>query len=244
MAAKKKPAKKKTPQKAAKRPLIQRFWRWAKLSVLVVCLAMVALTLLFRFVNPPTTITMLQAGWWSGDVKYDWIDIADVTPDLPRALVAAEDARFCAHAGFDIKAIRAVIQEGSKRGASTITQQTAKNVFLWQTRSWIRKAFEAGFTLLVELFWSKERILEVYMNIAEFDEGVFGIKAAAKHYFGLTPAKLTGTQAARLAAVLPNPKARSASKPSASQKKRANSILSGANTIKADGRAACFTPEP
>ena len=155
-------------------------------------------------------------------------------------MVAAEDANFCLHWGFDVEAIRAALEEGSGRGASTISQQVVKNVYLWHDRNWTRKALEAVITPLVEAIWSKRRIIEVYLNVAEFDEGVFGIDAAAQHYFGVTPGKLTPRQAARLAAVLPNPKQRSASRPSAKLARRARAIQDGAETIRQDGRAACF----
>ena len=135
---------------------------------------------------------------------------------------------------------REAIEGGSNRGASTLTQQVVKNVYLWHGRSWLRKALEAGLTPLVEALWSKRRILEVYLNVAEFDEGVFGVEAASRHYFGVGPGELTASQAARLASVLPSPKTRSASQPGAQLRKRAASIADGAATIRKDGRAACF----
>lgn len=199
------------------------------------------LVLLFAFVNPPTTQTMWSEGRRLGKpVKRDWMSIEDIAPVMARSAVAAEDANFCLHWGFDVAAIRAAISEGNKRGGSTISQQVVKNVFLWQGRSWPRKALEAGITPVVEAVWSKKRILEVYLNIAELDEGVFGVGAASAHYFGVPPTKLSATQAARLAAVLPSPKTRSAGKPSARVRKRAAQIVDGAATIRADGRAACF----
>jgi monofunctional biosynthetic peptidoglycan transglycosylase len=157
-----------------------------------------------------------------------------------RALVAAEDANFCRHMGFDIEAIRTAIDAGANRGASTITQQVVKNAFLWHGRNWGRKALEALLTPIVELTWPKRRILEVYMNIAEFDEGVFGVDAAARTYFGIGAESLNANQAARLAMVLPNPKARSASAPTAAQRQRIAVIQDGAELIAKDGRAACF----
>jgi monofunctional biosynthetic peptidoglycan transglycosylase len=175
-----------------------------------------------------------------GNVDRTWVSIGQVSPRLARSVVAAEDANFCDHWGFDVAAIRAAITQGGARGASTISQQVVKNVYLWQGRSWPRKALEAVLTPLVEIFWSKRRILEVYLNVAEFDEGVFGIEAASRHYFGVGPDKLSAVQAARLAAVLPNPKGRSASKPTAKIRKRSRAILSGAATILADGRSVCF----
>lgn len=233
--------KKKRAEPAKKKPnFLRRLLIWAVRLVWLLLFLLLALVVLYRFVNPPITLTMLGEYQRLGSYKQDWVPLNKVAPVLPAALVAAEDANFCKHTGFDIQAIRAVIQEGARRGASTISQQTAKNVFLWQERGWGRKAMEAGFTLLIELVWPKDRILEVYMNVAEFDEGVFGVKAASQHYFGVTPAKLSGQQAAALAAVLPNPKERSAIRPTEALKKRARSILGGARTIAADGRDACF----
>lgn len=238
------PKTKPGPKPKEKPGLLKRLRRAVLRLILLLVLAVLGLTLAYRFVNPPMTLTIWAAYRDLGSYKQSWVPLEEVAEIAPAALVAAEDANFCKHVGFDIDAIRMVIAEGARRGASTISQQTAKNVFLWQERGWARKALEAGFTLLIELFWPKARILEVYMNVAEFDEGVFGIKAAAQHYFGVEPARLSGSQAAALAAVLPNPKARSASSPGPRLRARAASILSGARTIAADGRDACFTPTP
>lgn len=194
----------------------------------------------FAFFNPPTTPYMLSEGRRIGPVERVWADWDDIAPVMGRAAVAAEDANFCLHWGFDMRAIRAAIAEGGTRGASTITQQTVKNLYLWHGRSYLRKALEAGLTPLVEAVWSKQRILEVYLNIAEFDEGVFGVEAAAQHYFGVAAKDLSPIQASRLAAILPAPKSRSASQPSAFVETRARAIRDGAATIRADGRAACF----
>ncbi|OZA11516.1 MAG: monofunctional biosynthetic peptidoglycan transglycosylase [Rhodobacterales bacterium 17-64-5] len=182
----------------------------------------------------------ISESWRLGGIDKDWVPWEDIAPIMGRAAVAAEDANFCNHWGFDMGAIRLAIEEGSNRGASTISQQVVKNVFLWQGRSWLRKAMEAVLTPVVELVWSKQRMLEVYLNVAEFDEGVFGVQAAAQHHFGVDARDLTDLQAARLAAVLPDPKGRSASEPSEFVKSRSRSILSGAETIAADGRSDCF----
>ena len=202
----------------------------------------IAMVILFAFVNPPTNFYMASESWRLGGVRQDWVPIEDISPHMARAVVAAEDADFCQHWGFDLTAIRAVVNSGSSRvrGASTISQQVSKNVFLWPNRSWLRKLFEAETTVLVELIWSKRRIVEVYMNVAEFDEGVFGVGAAAPYYFGVSAQNLTLEQAARLAAVLPNPKGRSASKPVSATRKRVRLIRSGAETIAVDGRDACL----
>lgn len=196
--------------------------------------------LFYSVVNPPTTPYIVSESRRLDGVDRAWVSIEEVSPYMPRSVVAAEDANFCNHWGFDMKAIRAALTEGRGRGASTISQQVVKNVYLWQGRSWTRKALEAILTPLVEAIWSKRRILEVYLNVAEFDEGVFGVEAAARHYFGVGPEDLTATQAARLAAVLPDPKRRSASRPSTLVRKRTKAIISGAATIRADGRSSCF----
>lgn len=196
--------------------------------------------LIFTLFNPPTTWTMYSENSRLGRLDHQWVPIEEIAPVMARSVVAAEDANFCDHWGFDVNAIRAAIEDGASRGASTISQQVVKNVYLWQGRSWVRKALETGMTPFVEMAWSKRRILEVYLNVAEFDEGVFGIEAASRHYFGVGPEDLSASQAARLATVLPNPKGRSASRPSQSQIRRASSIMDGAATIDRDGRAACF----
>ncbi len=206
----------------------------------VVALVLLLAVALYAVVNPPTTPYILSESRRIGGVTRDWVPMERIAPVMARSAVAAEDANFCLHWGFDMAAIRAALEEGGARGASTISQQTVKNVYLWHGRSWPRKALEALITPMMEAVWSKQRVLEVYLNVAEFDEGVFGVEAAARHYFGVPAADLSPVQAARLAAVLPNPKARSASRPSAALQRRARRIADGAATILADGRAACF----
>ncbi|WP_375263859.1 monofunctional biosynthetic peptidoglycan transglycosylase [Palleronia sp.] len=196
--------------------------------------------LLYAVVNPPTTPYMMSESRRLGGIDHEWTPLEEIAPVMARSVVAAEDARFCQHWGFDVTAIRAAIEEGGERGASTLSQQVVKNVYLWQGRSWPRKALEATLTPLVEAFWSKRRIVEVYLNVAEFGEGVFGIDAAAHAAFGVSPADLTPTQAARLAAVLPNPKERNAADLSPALRQRAGQIMDGAATIARDGRADCF----
>jgi len=191
-------------------------------------------------VNPPTTPYMFAEGRRLGGVEQTWVAMDGIAPVMGRSVVAAEDANFCLHWGLDVTAIRAAMDAGGARGASTISQQVVKNVYLWHGRTLWRKALEAAITPVVEAVWSKRRILEVYLNIAEFDTGVFGVQAAARHYFGVDAADLTPVQAARLAAILPDPKGRSASNPSQQVRARAGRILDGAETIRVDGRAACF----
>ena len=220
--------------------LVRRVLRWGLRAVAAVFAVFALFVLLFSFVNPPVNIYQLQESARLGGVDREWADWDAIAPVVGRSAVAAEDANFCLHWGFDMAAIRAAVAEGGNRGASTISQQVVKNVFLWHGRSWLRKAMEGVLTPAVELIWSKQRILEVYLNVAEFDEGVFGVQAAARHYFGVEAKDLSALQAARLAAVLPDPKGRSASKPSNFVRNRTRSIMSGAETIAADGRAACF----
>ncbi|MEO0667638.1 MAG: monofunctional biosynthetic peptidoglycan transglycosylase [Pseudomonadota bacterium] len=232
-------SKSKAKTKRRFRP-IRWVFKWLLRGVSVAFLVAVLAVLLWSVVNPPTTWYMMQESRRLGGVDQAWVPMEEIAPVMARAAVAAEDANFCLHWGLDLDAIRTAIEDGGSRGASTISQQVVKNVYLWHGRSWLRKAMEAGMTPLVEALWSKRRILEVYLNIAEFDEGVFGVEAAARHYFGIGPEALTPTQAARLAAVLPNPKGRSASRPSSFVRKRSAAIRDGAATIRADGRAACF----
>lgn len=233
---------KKTPKNGTARRFRPDRWlmRWTLRLVSVVFLLAVFLTVLWGLINPPTTYYMMQESRRLGGVEREWVNIEQIAPIMARAAVAAEDANFCLHWGLDINAIRAAIDEGGGRGASTISQQVVKNVYLWHGRSYVRKVLEAGMTPLVEALWTKRRILEVYLNVAEFDEGVFGVGAAAQHYFGVDAADLTQVQAARLAAILPDPKGRSASNPSRFVRNRAAQILDGAATIRADGRARCF----
>ena len=215
-------------------------FRWGFRAIAVVAIVLVVLIAAYSVLNPPTTIFIQQEAKRLENVRREWRDIEDISPHMARAIVAAEDANFCNHWGFDMAAIRSALEEGAGRGASTISQQTVKNVFLWHGRNYTRKALEAAITPVMELFWSKQRILEVYMNVAEFDEGVFGVAAAAPWYFGVDAKDLTLQQASALAAVLPNPKARSAKRPSAFLQRRARQIASGAETIRRDGRADCF----
>lgn len=195
---------------------------------------------IYAILPPPTTPYILSEGLRLGDIRRQWVSADSIAPEALRAVVAAEDANFCHHWGFDMEQLRAAIEEGADRGASTLTQQMVKNVWLWQGRSWPRKALEALMTPVVEAIWTKRRIVEVYVNVAEFDEGVFGIEAAAQHHFGVRAADLTLRQASLLAAVLPNPKARQAVNPSSFVDRRARAIADGAATIRADGRADCF----
>lgn len=219
---------------------IRRYLRRLLLALLAVLTLLFAWVGLYRFVDPPGGFYMLTENRRLSGIERQTVPMDRIAPVMARSAIAAEDAAFCRHWGFDMVAIRAAIDAGGHRGASTITQQVVKNVFLWHGRSWPRKALEALMTPMVELLWSKRRILEVYLNIAEFDTGIFGVQAAAKHHFNRDAADLNARQAALLAAVLPAPQARSASQPSAFVLRRARAIEDGAATIARDGRAACI----
>ncbi|WP_225612038.1 monofunctional biosynthetic peptidoglycan transglycosylase [Paracoccus sp. PAR01] len=211
-------------------------WGWARWLGLRLLALMFVLVFIFSFINPPTSWTIIAGMREHPGTPHEWTALDDISPAMVRAVVAAEDANFCAHWGFDMSEIRKVVASGSSRGASTISQQTAKNVFLWQGRSWPRKVLETLYTPMIEMLWSKRRIVEVYLNLAEFGPGVFGVHAAAAHYFKTTPDKLTGRQAAGLASILPAPKSR---KPQGGTA-RARAIADGAATIRADGRDSCL----
>lgn len=192
------------------------------------------LVLLFRWVPPPGTALMVERkveSWIDGDaidLQRTWRPWSELPDDLKLAVIAAEDQKFAEHWGFDIGAIQAALahnqQGGSIRGASTLSQQVAKNLFLWSGRSWLRKGIEVWFTGLIELLWPKQRILEVYLNSAEWGEGVFGAEAAAHHHFGKGAPYLSRQQASLLAAILPNPRQWSASRPGSHVSHRASWI--------------------
>ncbi|MDX9665758.1 monofunctional biosynthetic peptidoglycan transglycosylase [Pseudomonas sp. P5_152] len=194
----------------------------------------VVLVLLLRFIPPPGTALMVERkieSWFDGepiDLQRDWQSWDNISDDLKVAVMAGEDQKFPEHWGFDFGAIQAALAHnergGSIRGASTLSQQVAKNLFLWSGRSWLRKGLEAWFTALIEVFWPKQRILEVYLNSVEWDAGVFGAEAAARHHFGVSARSLSRQQASLLAAVLPNPRVYSASHPSAYVARRAGWI--------------------
>jgi monofunctional biosynthetic peptidoglycan transglycosylase len=214
--------------------------RWFFRSVLALAILVLIWVGAYAALPVPTTPYILGERARLGSIEREWVGIDDISVHLQRSVVAAEDANFCLHWGFDMAAIRDAIEAGAARGGSTISQQTVKNAFLWHGRSWLRKALEAAITPVMEAMWPKRRVLEVYLNVAEFDEGVFGAEAAAQHHFGVSAAELTPDQAARLAAVLPAPQARSASQPNQFVRDRARAIRDGAATIRADGRDACF----
>lgn len=196
-------------------------WRRLKRAVLLAVAAFmtvsIALVVIYRFLPPPITPLMVIRLIQGEGLSKDWVSYDEVSPYVFKAVIAGEDARFCEHFGFDLEAIRNALQHNKKgrriHGASTITQQTAKNVFLWPGRDLVRKGFEAYFSVLLELFWDKRRILEVYVNVVEFGHGIYGVEAAAQTYYKKSAKDLTAEEAARLAAVLPSPLRRTPQRP-------------------------------
>lgn len=209
--------------------------------MLFMFLSSVIVVFLLRWINPVTSSIMIQRqieSVFNGEfdyIKYSWVSYDDCSPYLPLAFVAAEDQNFPNHFGFDVREIKKALKQYERgrriRGASTITQQVAKNLFLWEGKSFIRKGVEAYFTILIELLWDKKRILEVYMNIAEFGDMIFGVKVASLAYYKRLPKKVSPAQAALLAAVLPNPVRYSVVKPSGYIRGRQNWILKQMNSL-------------
>jgi len=202
----------------------RRWLRWLFALPFLIAAGTTLQVAVLRFVDPPFSAFMVARqfeawgeGQWDFHPAYQWRDLDQIAPALPLSMVAAEDQRFASHSGFDLQAIekaRTHNERGGRvRGASTISQQVAKNLFLWSGRSYARKGIEAWYTVLIELLWSKQRILEVYANIAEFGDGVYGAQAAARTFWGVDAARLSADQAARLAAVLPAPRNYSAARP-------------------------------
>lgn len=213
----------------------KRWLRWLLALPLLCMAASVVQVGVLRFVDPPFSAFMLdrQLEAWSGGnwgfrVAYDWRDMQAISASLPVAMVAAEDQNFADHRGFDLEAIKKARANNAKgrkvRGASTISQQVAKNLFLWSGRSWIRKGLEAWYTLLIEALWPKARILEIYANVAEFGDGIYGAQAASRSYWRKDAQQLTQAESARLAAVLPSPRRYSVAAPGPYVQRRAKWI--------------------
>lgn len=206
----------------------RRALRWTVVAGAAAVLLSIALVLPWRWFAPPTSAFMLRERF-AGDtaeVHYRWTSWENISPHLALAVVAAEDQKFPHHFGFDFESIADALDEraGSRRGASTISQQVAKNLFLWPARSYLRKGIEAYLTVLLEALWPKRRILEVYLNVAEFGPGIFGAEAASRHFFGKPARRLSSREASLLAAVLPSPKRMSAGRPSVYVRGRAAEI--------------------
>jgi monofunctional biosynthetic peptidoglycan transglycosylase len=217
--------------------IIRAFFLFVILSILWV--------LLYRFVPPPVTFTQIGDLVGGRSISRDWMALDRIDDDMKRAAIAAEDSKFCSHWGFDQDAIAEAMRrnaqgDGVMRGGSTISQQTAKNAFLWQGGGYFRKGLEAWFTLLIENLWSKERIMEVYLNVAETGIATYGVNAGSQRYFGHDASTMTRTEAARIAAVLPLPKRREAKTPVGFTRRYGNSIAARIGVVQRDGLDACL----
>lgn len=223
--------------------LVRRALRFLGIAAAGFVLLSAAWVLVYRIVPVPVTALMLIRAVQGHGLDKDWVPVEAISPHLVRAVIAAEDSKFCRHSGFDWDALRGALGEqlagGRMLGGSTISMQTAKNVFLWPGRTYLRKAVEAWFTVVVEAAWPKRRIMEVYLNVAEWGPGVYGAEAAARRWFGRPAADLTARQAALLAAVLPNPLERSPARPTAYVSRRAGTIEQRMAVVRRDGLAAC-----
>ncbi len=218
---------------------MKKVWKLLRVLLLLFFGSSIGAVILFRFVPVPVTPLMIiravnpqgtdtqkerERHW-----QHQWVSYDEISSWMPRAVVASEDGRFYEHHGFDFKEIQNAIDEGKagkrQRGASTISQQTAKNMFLWPGHSWVRKGLEAYFTVLIELFWSKERIMEVYLNSIEMGAGIYGVEAASQHYFGCTAKELSKPRAALIALCLPSPLKRDPAHPSSYMRRRQRTIM-------------------
>ncbi len=221
-----------------------RIGRFIGRAILYFLIGSIAWVLIYRFVPPPVTATMLGDLVSGRGITKDWMSLSDIDPDMARAAIAGEDGKFCSHNGFDSEAIRQAIRRnasgGRIRGGSTISQQTAKNAFLWQGGGYFRKGLEAWFTLLIETVWGKRRIMEVYLNIAETGLGTYGANAGAQRYYKHDAGTLSATEAARIAAILPLPKERAAITPSGFTRRYGNSIAARIGVVKRDGLDKCL----
>ena len=186
------------------------FWKILGLIILLFFLLSIFFTIIFRWINPPVTpLMVIRKIQYSYPIEKTWMPLEEISPNMYKAAIASEDNYFLGHNGFDVIALDMAMQERKngtrKRGGSTISQQTAKNVFCWPRSSWIRKGFETYYTFLIETFWPKKRIMEVYLNVIEMGPGIYGAEAAAQHYFGHSAKTLSRNEAAQLAATLPAP---------------------------------------
>ena len=216
-------------KKSRNRVIAGKIWKWTKRIFLWVFIFQFFYIILLKWVNPPITITQLVSWIGGHGLKRDYVSRKNISPQVRLAVIASEDQYFPDHSGFDWKSIKKAMAYNKKkpgriRGGSTISQQVAKNVFLWQGRSWIRKGLETYFTFMIELLWGKKRILQVYLNVIEMGDGIFGIEAASQSYFNKPAKNLTKQEAAMIAACLPSPKRYSVKPASAWLKRRAAAI--------------------
>jgi monofunctional biosynthetic peptidoglycan transglycosylase len=222
--------------------------RW--LGGLLARLALVAILLpplwvaLYRFIPPPVTVLMIERLIQGHGIDHRWVPLARISPVMVRAVIASEDSGFCEHHGFDVRAIEKAMKHNERRpermrGGSTISQQTAKNVFLWPERSWVRKGAEAWFTILIETIWGKRRIMEVYLNSIELGPGIYGVEAASRHYFDKPARALDVAEAGRIAAIIPSPLKWKATRPGPYVRRRTGSIEARSGTVARGGLDDC-----
>ena len=220
--------------------IIYTFIKWSLRFVLFFFSLIFIILLLTKWINPPiTTVILSESISLDQKVNQEWRIIEKIGKNVILTVLASEDSNFCNHYGFDFNEIFRAKEKGFSRGASTISQQVSKNLILWRERSWFRKGLEALITIMIETLWSKKRILEIYLNIAETGNGYFGIQAISNSLFKKNSYDLTLKEASYIAVTLPNPKKRNAKKLSINLKKRAESVRNGANTLRLDGRASC-----
>ena len=220
--------------------IIYTFIKWSVRFVLFFFALILIILLLTKWINPPiTTVILSESISLDQKVNQEWRTIDKIGKNVILTVLASEDSNFCTHYGFDFNEIFRAKEKGFSRGASTISQQVSKNLILWRERSWFRKGLEALITIMIETLWSKKRILEIYLNIAETGNGYFGIQAISNSLFKKNSYDLTLKEASYIAVTLPNPKKRNAKKLSINLKKRAESVRNGANTLRLDGRASC-----
>jgi monofunctional biosynthetic peptidoglycan transglycosylase len=224
------------------------FWRFVRRLIAVVLIVALVVppvsVVVYRFVPPPITILMITRLIQGHGMDYQWRSLSDMSPALPAAAVASEDSRFCSNHGFDFDAIEKAMKNNERRpnrirGGSTISQQTAKNVFLWPGRDYVRKAIEAWYTVLIEAIWGKPRIMEMYLNVVEFGPGVYGAEAASQRFFHKPAARLTAAESARLIAVLPKPLKWDVDEPGRYVVRRTGHIDRAMGTVRNDGLADC-----
>lgn len=225
--------------------LLSRLIGWTFKAIFIFILVSLTWVLAYRFINPPITFTMIKDMMDGRSVTRDWMSLGDMDPDMARAAIAGEDSKFCTHSGFDTQAIEGAMRRNAQggsviRGGSTISQQTAKNAFLWQGGGYLRKGLEAWFTLLIENIWDKRRIMEVYLNVAETGVGTYGANAGAQRYFGKDTSNLNRQEAARIAAVLPLPKRREAVAPTGFTRRYGNMIAARMSVVQRDRLDACL----
>jgi monofunctional glycosyltransferase len=222
----------------------RRILSWAVRGLIWFVAISLVWVVIYRFVPPPVTFTMIGNAIDGRSITKDWMPLSQMDPDMARAAIGGEDWNFCRHHGFDFDAIQQAIKDNERkkriRGGSTISQQTAKNAFLWQGGGFFRKGLEAWFTVLIELIWGKYRIMEVYLNIAETGIGTYGANEGSKRYFRHDASHLTPTEAARIAAVLPQPKKRAATSPSGFTLRHGNKISGRIGVVKRSGLDQCL----